>query len=281
MIITAENNLGEKLVLDRMKFPVVAVDGLTPATATINTTTIATVDGSFFNTSRVNPRNIVLTIVPEGDPEKARLTLYRYFKTKYPVRLYFKTKYRDVFIDGYTENVPGNLYDAKQTFQISVICPQPFFNDVNTVGVKQTTVHNALTFPFKIPEEGVALGNIEAAYSVNVFNEGDEMTGLRIILSASGMVSVPTITNRTTGEKFSIEVEMSEGEKVEIDTRKGHKSIILTRNNGTTQNILNKIVKGSSWFNLQTGENIFDFTCLHGTDDLQIIYYFNPLYEGV
>lgn len=281
MVITAENNVGERLELNNLKFPVVAVDGLTPSKATINTTVVATVDGSFFNTSRVEPRNIVLTIVPEGEPEKLRQILYRIFKTKYPVKLYFKTKYRHVFINGYTEDVQGNLCDAKQAFQISVLCPQPFFNDINTVVVKQETVQNALTFPFMLPKKGIVLGNIKTAYGVNVFNKGDEMTGLRIILTASGMVSVPTIVNQTTGETFCIEVELSEGEKVEMDTRKGHKSIILTKNNGTTQNILNKIVKGSKWFNLQTGENMFHFTCLHGADNLQIVYYFNPLYEGV
>lgn len=281
MIITVENNIGEKLVLDNLKFPVVAVDGLTPSTATINTTTVATVDGSFFNTSRVGSRNIVLTIVPEGDPEKARLTLYRYFKTKYPVKLYFKTKYREVFINGYTEDFTGNLFDAKQAFQVSVICPQPFFNDVNTVTVEQQTIQNALTFPFSIPESGIVLGNIESAYEVDVFNAGEEMTGLKISLYASDTVLVPTITNQSTGEKFSIEVEMLGGEKIDIDTRKGQKSITLIKNDGTSQNILNKIVKGSNWFNLQTGENIFNFSCLHGNNSLHITYSFNPLYEGV
>ena len=281
MVITVQSNIGEKLILDSLKFPVIAVEGLTPSTATINTTTIATVDGSFFNNSRVEPRNIVLTIVPEGEPEKARQTLYRFFKAKYPVRLFFKTKYRDVFIDGFTENFAGGLFEAKQSFQISVICPQPFFKDVNTVVVKQESVQDALTFPFSMPESGVALSSIETAFEVDVHNVGEEMTGLKISLFASDTVLVPKIVNQTTGETFSLEVEMLEGEKIEIDTRKGQKSIKLMKNDGTSENILNKIVKGSKWFQLQTGENIFNFSCLHGVESFQVSYSFNPLYEGV
>ena len=130
MKIVVKNHIGQSVELDPFNYPVVSVDGLTPTGATINTSNVATVDGTFFNSSYVNQRNIVLTITPNVEAERARLFLYQYFKPKYPVTLYFKTRTRDVYIEGYVETFEGSLYDQKQSFQISVICPQPFFNDV-------------------------------------------------------------------------------------------------------------------------------------------------------
>ena len=129
MQITVENHIGQQLILDK-NFPVINAEGLTPSSATINTFGAGIADGTFYNSSYVNSRNIVLTIVPEGNAEKARLTLYRYFKPKYKVRLYFKTAFRNVYIDGYIETFEGALYSQKQAFQISIICPQPFFIDI-------------------------------------------------------------------------------------------------------------------------------------------------------
>ena len=281
MEIKVKNHLGQMTVLDPRAFPVIDVTGLTPASATINTSTIASVDGSFFNSSTTNQRNIVLTITPNGEAEKARAFLYQYFKPKYPLTLYFKTKYREVYIDGYVETFEGTPYDQKQSFQISIICPQPFFIDVNVSITQQKRTINGFTFPFYIPNEGVILStSIVSVEGSAVMNRGEETTGAIIELNAMGTVLEPTIYNRTTGEKFTVQVEMQKGDLVRIDTRRGEKSIYLLTH-GDTINILNRITQDSKWFSLPPGENVFTYACAYGEMNLDVTYYVNTLYGGV
>lgn len=280
MEIKVKNHLGKVLVLDPKNYPVVDVSGLTPASATINTSTIASVDGSFFNSSSTGQRNIVLTITPNGNAEKSRLELYQYFKPKYPLTLYFKTAYRELYIDGYVETFEGSPYSQKQSFQISVICPQPFFTDVNMTVTEQSKVVDGFTFPVSIPDSGVVLSSIINIEGGVVMNMGEESTGAIIELLATGAVVEPTIYNRTTGEKFTVQVEMAAGDLIRIDTNRGEKSVVMLTH-GETVNILNRITQDSSWFTLPAGENIFTYACAYGDTNLSVTYYVNTLYEGV
>lgn len=278
--IIVENHLGQPLQISNNDFPVTSVDGLTPAGATINTSGAGIADGTFFNSSYVNQRNIVITIIPNGDAEQARLTLYKYFKPKYNCRLYFTTNTRQVYIDGYVEKFEGSLFGNRQAFQISIICPNPFFVDVNSGALIQSFITSAFTFPVSIPEEGVTFGNVTPGTSLNVVNAGEESTGIVIDLVASGNVIGPTIYNETTRETFTLNVEMIEGDLITIDTRKGHKTITLNRE-GVITNILNKIEQGSTWFTLPQGDNYFTYSCAYGAVNLTIEYMLYVLYEGV
>lgn len=280
MEIKVKNHMGQIAELDSLKYPVVNASGLTPASATINTSNIASVDGTFFNSSATNQRNIVLTITPNIEPESARLFLYQFFKPKYPITLFFKTKFREVYIDGYVETFEGGLYEQKQSFQISVICPQPFFTDVSTDTIKQSKVIDNFTFPFSTPESGIVLSSIVTLEGGAIMNKGEETTGAIIELSARGTVLEPTVYNRTTGEKFTVQVELRAGDLVRIDTRRGEKSVILL-SHGETTNILNRITQDSKWLTLPTGENIFTFGCVYGDTNLDVIYHVSALYEGV
>ena len=197
MEITVINHLGKSLVLDTINFPVVSVDGITPSGATINTSGAATVDGTFFNSSYMNEKNIVLTITPNCQAEKARLKLYEFFKPKYNLRLIFKTKYRNVYIEGYVETFEGSLYEMKQSFQISIICPQPFFVDMNVQVIKQSTTLDVFSFPFSAAEEGIALSTTQEIIETVLMNGGEETTGAIIKLIANIMVQLSRQKSKT------------------------------------------------------------------------------------
>lgn len=281
MQITVTNHVGESLYLDNMKYPVVSAEGLTPSDAAINTSEVATTDGSYYNSSRINQRNIVLTIVPERvNVEKARMELYKYFKPKRKITLEFKTKYRHVKIDGYVETVEADLYSQKQSFQISVICPRAFFEDVNQLTYNQSTILGEFEFPFKTTQDGVELSTTEDLKDVNVVNIGEESTGLTIELFVTGTVLEPTIYNKTLRQKMTIQSELRRGDIIKIDTRQGQKRIALI-SNGVQTNVINNIVKGSKWLSLEIGENIFSYSAIYGVKNLSVSYSFNPLYEGV
>ena len=100
--LIAQNKYGEQLKMtNNPRYVITDVDGLYPPEGTINTTQVANTDGSVFNSSRINDRVITITMAINAPAEANRILLYRYFKTKYPVRLYYKNGTRDVYIDGY------------------------------------------------------------------------------------------------------------------------------------------------------------------------------------
>ena len=64
------------------QYQVTNIEGLTPPNANINTASYANGDGSSFNSSRIPNREIVITVYINGDVQKNRLTLYKYFRNK-------------------------------------------------------------------------------------------------------------------------------------------------------------------------------------------------------
>lgn len=281
MKLIVENEKGEKLNLTNNSSYIVAqTTGLTPVNASINTTTMALGDGSVYNSSRLSERNITMTIVPRKDIEKSRINLYQYIRTKRYIKIYITTKMRDVYIEGYVESMEGDLYENPQKLMVSIICPNPFFKDVEKNVVNFSNVTKMFEFPFALPTAGDIISTLEVYQETNVHNESDSDTGVIFDLYARDTVKNPTIYNQTKNENFSLECELIEGDHIIINTQKGKKSAKIIRNNEEI-NILNKIKKGSNWLTLESGDNIISYICDEGGHNLNIIITIEHIYEGV
>lgn len=104
--LTVENIYKQKMELTHNdSYVIESIEGIDPPDATINTTRNANIDGSVFNSSYVNNRQIIITLAINGPAEANRIKLYKYFKSKYPVRLYYKNDTRDVYIEGYCKSL--------------------------------------------------------------------------------------------------------------------------------------------------------------------------------
>lgn len=251
------NKYGQSITLTQNKaFSVAQVTGLTPPPATINTAPIATKDGSLFNSAFLENRNIVILLYPTGAPEAERVNLYKYLKAKQPIRLELTTKSRAVYIDGYIESLEGDLYENPQSLQASVICPDPYFKAITAI------VKNF------------------ASASEEITNTSDEESGAVFEITASGAAENPTITNDTTGESFTFTYELQAGDKVTLNTRRGEKSLTLTRN-GTTTNILNAMTPSSRWLTILPGANTLSYTAATGSANLALKMTLEPIFEGI
>lgn len=251
------NKYGQSITLTQNKaFSVAQVTGLTPPLATINTAPIATKDGSLFNSAFLENRNIVILLYPTGAPEKERVNLYKYLKAKQPIRLELETKTRAVYIDGYIESLEGDLYENPQSLQASVICPDPYFK------AKTPIVKNF------------------ASASEEITNTSDEESGAVFEITASGAAENPTITNDTTGESYTFTFVLQAGDKVTLNTRRGEKSLTLTRN-GTTTNILNAMAPSSRWLTILPGANTLSYTAATGSANLALKMTLEPIFEGI
>lgn len=279
--IIAENKHGDQINLtSNPDYQLLQVTGLTPPTAVINTSKVATTDGSKFNSSSLDTRNIVLTIAPRGNVEGSRINLYKCFKSKQYIKLHLINGRRKVWIEGYIDNMDGDLYSNPQIIQVSIICPDPYFKDENEENTKFSDVMGAFTFPFSVGSEGVELSTISGYSERNIYNGSDDEVGTVIELMATGAVTDPTIYNLTTGESITIEYEMSVGDKIIINTRRGEKSVKAIVK-GIESNIINSMTRASKWLTLLAGDNICTYTCVSGAENLIVNINYQSIYEGV
>ena len=76
------------------------------------------------------------------------------------------------------------------------------------------------------------------------------------------------------------ETGIMSGDTIIINTNRGSKSIILLRD-GVEYNILNCLEKGSKWFTLVKGDNIFSYTAETGAANLSFYITNKIAYDGV
>ena len=279
--LVAENSRGESLVLtNNPNYIVYKIDGLTPPQATINSSVNTTTDGSTINSSRLENRNIVIYMTIEGDIEANRINLYKYFPVKKDVTLYFTNGTRDVNICGRVELIECDLFAQKQTAQISIICAKPYFKAVNDLVHSFGSISNLFEFPFSIPAEGIEFSSITSAVRKSIINSGDVDTGIIIKLFATGTVVNPTIYNVFKKTSLKLNLTMLPSDTVVINTNVGEKAIELIRD-GVTTNALGYMARNSTWFILESGDNVFTYECDSGTADLQITFTTSLLYSGV
>lgn len=279
--LTIENHKGEQLQLTQNpNYSITSVEGLPPPTANINTAVNANFDGSTYRSSRLNERNIVIMLAIEGDAEANRINLYQYIKAKKQCTLYYQNGSRNVSIVGYVESLEIAIFGEKESAQISIICPRPYFADVVQTILDMSATSAMFEFPFSMPDEGIEFGTLTVATESIVQNLGDVETGAVIIFHATGPASNPAIYNVDTGESFKVNISMSAGDLVIINTIKGEKGVTSVIN-GVTTNIINNVEMGSTWLQFESGANIMLYNADSSPENLQCYITFNNLYEGV
>lgn len=277
--VTNEN--GEVLSLNPSeKYTIQDVSGLASNKATINYSDVAGGDGGFYSSSHVDVRNIVFMIHVEHPIEQNRINLYKYFKLGKSVDIHFTNDSRDVRITGYIDSFDTSLFEMSQVIQISVLCLKPFFRDADAIVTYLSQVLDMFEFPFDIDEEGEVFSEIDKTHEVVIANTGETDTGVIITMTATGTVVDPIIYDATNRTSLALDITMQLGDSILINTNRGEKSIILTRN-GVQSNIINNLVAGSTWFTLEPGETVFAYETSQGDEFLSITFNHYNNYEGV
>ena len=282
-ICKVENTRNNILTLTQNEdnFQVLKITGLNPPKAQINTTKMATLDGKKFNSSTLNERNIVITVKLNGDVEKNRIRLYSFFRPKEWCKFYYKNNSRNVFIEAYTENVECDLFTNNEVMQISLLCPEPYFKDVQEIIDDISKILSKFEFPFSIDEEGIEFSTLDTSKITNAHNSSEMDTGVIIDIDIYSHIEKLLIKNTSTGETLTLNYLFQSNDKVTINTNKGHKSIKLVRN-AETINIFSAIERSSAFFQLNIGDNFFSYLVDDGENDsfVHIVFRRNTLYGG-
>ena len=279
-----ENIKGEQLTFNKIggAFTIQEISGLSPASATINTSAAAYLDGALFNSSKVDMRTLQIAFAIEKDAAANRIEVYKVLKPKQFVRAYYESETRNVQIDGYVQSVDITHFNMKQICTCIILCPQPFWQAAQQLETMLSTVQGMFHFPFaslETPE--LVFSYLDPYSSVEIANEGDVQTGIIIELYANAAVSDPRIFDYLTGNFIALNFAMQAGDLITIDTRTGKKTITLLRN-AVTSNIFNSWVQGSTWLQLDFGGSVYAYEVGSGdAADLTVTIKHMNLYEGV
>lgn len=267
-----ENSLGEVLTLTQNEYnwQVAEITGLNPPAAQINLTALAGQDGAVFNSSKLDTRNIVIMLRLRGDVEANRQLLYRFFRTKDACTFYFSNNNRDVFIRGRVETCEVNLFEYGQMMQISIICPQPYFRGIEQTSTELSSVVGAFTFPFSINiGSPIPFSVYDVTRETNIRNDAESETGAEIELYFTGSVSTIEIKNESTGDSLKLQYNFLDGDRLFINTNLGEKSVQLLRD-GVQSNLFSAVKKGSVFFQLQSGDNVFAYLADDGANNMNV-----------
>ena len=303
--LAVTNFLGDRIRLELGKpentgFLIKSITGLGPVKANVNTTEVATNDGSMFNSARLSQRNIVIQMVFVNsiygeDIEEIRQKSYKYFPIKKNVELVIETDNRYVRTTGYIESNEPDIFSKQEGTQISIICPDPYFYSASEDGDNVTDFYSIdpmFEFPFSnesLTEPLLVFGEIQIKTEGVITYTGDSEIGVMIYIHAIGPAEHINIYNTETREVMTIDTVKLEkltgrgliaGDDIIINTLKGEKSITLVRS-GVSYNILNCLDKNTDWFTLVKGDNIFAYTADSGVTNLQFRIENKVIYEGV
>lgn len=295
--ITIINNLGNsiKIKLDERDpehgMIIKNIDGLGPPKANINTTNIVALDGTIYNSAKMENRNLLLYMVFELSPtiEDTRLKTYKYFPIKKQVTLQIETDNRFVETTGFVESNEPDIFSKEESNQISIICPDPYFYSLKE---EQETIFYGIEpkFEFEFSNESLnssllTFGEINIEDIKEIYYDGDGEPGVIItihILEATGDI---TIRNLETDEEMVIKINkirigVAPGDDIIITSERSNKSVKILRN-GEYINILNSLSRDSSWFKLKKGSNYFICSAEYGFENILFFVKNKIMYEGV
>lgn len=278
-----ENKNGDQLQFGMgSPFTITDIQGLNPPDATINTSQIALIDGSKYNSAKVNPRQINLAFAIEYSAAYNRIQMYKVLKSKQWIRLMYTGDQRDVYIDGYIQSIDIAYFEMKQIVTVSILCPAPFFKEAQVIVHELKNIISAFHFPFaSTASPQLVMGYFSNDAGITIENEGDLECGLIIELYARSAVTNPKIFNYITQDFIGVNYEMETGDLITIDTRKGEKTATLLRD-GVETNIFNYVMKNSTWLQLEAHGSTFVYEVTSGVlGDLLVTFKHSNLYEGV
>ncbi len=297
--LTITNHLNDTLVIELRNpeasgFLIYDIDGLGPPSAEINKTELSSVDGSFIHSSRTTSREITLSLVFYGTPsiEDTRIKSYKFFPIKKTVKMEVKTANRTAYVYGRVQDNEPNIFSKQEGTKITIVCGSAYLHSAASGFVGFSSLDPKFEFPFmndSLTEPLLIMGEIILETMKNVYYTGDAAVGVLIHFHATGAVSGIEISKLDTDQTIEIDSvllaqivgsDVIAGDDIYISTVVGDKYAILIRA-GVEYNILNAIGKYPTWFQLEYGDNLFDYYASVGQQNLQVDISYTIEYEGV
>lgn len=271
------------------------VTGVSPVGAEIYSTPFGVIDGGVFSGARIPNREITLTLgmMPIPTIEPSRMLLYNFFRIKDPMRLYFATDSRYIFVTGYVKDNDVDIFSNDETATVVVECVDPWFYSPAKQADGFHGVRKMFEFPFSnesLDDKLINFGEIsmDTRYLINY--QGDVSVGFKMQFSfRSSELHNIYLYNMDTRERLNIYTDQIEAltgtplmasDEIVLSTKSGEKGCYLVRN-GVATNALSVVGKNSDWFKLSKGNNVFAFASDYGAENIDIDITYQNAYYGI
>ena len=262
------------------------VTGISDVKNTIYSTSSMGQHGETFISQKINSRDIDITGYINRSDKDNMLTLRRAMQKILNPELdatltYIYGNFRKV-IDVKVDNAPVFKYSkVLEQFTVQFTCPSPFWRDETETRKDIASWVGSFSFALEIPkDEGIQFGYRQPSVIVDVYNEGDVKTGMRVAFRATGTVEKPLLLNINTGEYIQVNATLSAGDVVTVNTEYGNKGATLA-SGGSTSDYFRYIDVDSTFMQLEIGDNVFRYNAAAGLDALEVTIYYSPKYLGV
>jgi hypothetical protein len=243
------------------------IQGLDPVKAVIVSSSFAQLDGAQYQSSKREPRNILMTIELEPDfvttsVRDLRSQVYGFFMPKREVNLrFYDSDGLIVDIWGRVEYCQTPLFAKESEVNISILCMDPDFIDQDSIVVPGNTVSDFTEFLISY--------------------EGTVGVGVEFILNVNRTVSEFAIYHRPPNEAvrtLEFIAPLQNLDVLTINTIPGSKEATLTRG-GVDSSLLYGVTPQSNWIELIPGDNYLSVYASGAAIPFNITYM--PRYGGL
>ena len=274
-----KSNKKELQMNENSDIHVIDIQGIEASSYTINKVN-SEQDGATPTSVRIEPREITITgdIEKNNKEDKNREFLLRFFNPKQDGTMYItrnnisrKIQYKVSSFDFAT----NKMYEYIDFTVVLECIEDPYFSHAKNSGNYLTLISPQFTFPLAIFPNKI-MGYKRYKPVMPLVNDGDEETGIEIIVIAKRgkMKNIKLTLNDK--EYMKVNIEMKQCDTLKINTNIRKKAVTL---NG--ENIITKIDRNSSFFSLKIGKNILKYECDEGSTNIDIDVQFYRKYLGV
>ncbi|OAB31747.1 hypothetical protein PMSD_18350 [Paenibacillus macquariensis subsp. defensor] len=266
-IATFTNTRGESVEFGNSgPFVLQKIDGTANVSTEIKNTKSPYQDGSSFVGVQLSDRDIPIQGFINSNSQQQlydrRRELTRILNPKLgPGKLVYTNSFRSYAIDVVADGGPvfGERFVHANLFVINFIANDPYWRDVETATKALRAEVGGLTFPLRLPTKFAT-----ASYRGVFHNTGDVETPVEI--RYKGPATNPIVTNETTGKFIKVNCELLATDTLFITTEFGNKRVEILNADGSRTNVFHWIDLGSTFFQLEIGENILRYGSSQDSD---------------
>lgn len=282
--IVCENNKNDKIAFT-YDFPyfLKTIDGIYKVSGNVTTVSSAFGIGESYSGTSIKKRPIVITGIIKDNFKERRQLLYKMFPLKTEGTLYYYEDDIKRKITYEVEDVDIEEKGIPRVFTISLICPNPYFTDLEESQVSMATWTPRFCFPM-ISEQGIGMefATKNVTTMGTVINGTNIDFGVTIHFIAHGNVVNPYIVNVETQEQILINIEMEAGDEIIITTQRGNKNVILIRDYKSVSENINYLMEyGSKFLQMHAGNNTLRAGSKANEENLETNVYYSNEYEAV
>lgn len=267
-------------------FFLVSVDGIYTVSNNVVTSENTMVDGSTYQGSTTKQRNIVITAQMESDYQKNRDLLYKCFKPKSTGLFTYMENEEVRVIDYKVEDIDIDEKGIVRNFTISLLCPDPFFRDLEDLSVSMASWTGLFEWPHEFLEEKEPFAERTAEVLKEIENDSAaDNIGITVTLEAEGPVINPAVYHAESGEFIKIGTKerpfsVNAGDVVIITTETNNKAVYLVRD-GVKTEVNEYLDEDSDFIQLQHGTNTIRYAADAGEDYMNVTISYRFRYLGV